>query len=78
MFVFLALHRFRNATGVSDEQIREFNQTYNYFDRNKNGQLEYHEFKACLRSLGYDLPMLEDGQTDPEFEAILDRVDPNR
>lgn len=63
---------------MSDEQIREFNQTYNYFDRNKNGQLEYHEFKACLRSLGYDLPMLEDGQTDPEFEAILDRVDPNR
>ena len=69
---------FRNTTGVSEEQIREINQTFNYFDRNKSGQLEYHEFKACLRSLGCDLAVVEEGQTDPEFEAILDRVDPNR
>ena len=68
----------RNTTGVSEEQIREINQTFNYFDRNKSGQLEYHEFKACLRSLGCDLAVVEEGQTDPEFEAILDRVDPNR
>ena len=36
------------------------------------------EFKSCLRALGYDLPMLEDGQPEPEFEAILDSVDLNR
>lgn len=68
----------KNTTGVSEEQIKEINQTFNYFDRNKSGQLEYHEFKACLRSLGCDLAVVEEGQTDPEFEAILDRVDPNR
>lgn len=31
-----------------------------------------------MRSLGYDLPMVEEGEPDPEFEAILDTVDPNR
>ncbi|KAJ6652640.1 hypothetical protein lerEdw1_011235, partial [Lerista edwardsae] len=36
------------------------------------------EFKPCLRSLGYDLPLVEEGGPDPEFEAILDTVDPNR
>merc|ERR1712012_4157 len=35
-------------------------------------------FKSCLRALGYDLPMVEDGEPEPEFEAILDVVDPNR
>ena len=49
-----------------------------YFDKDQNGKLELHEFKACLRSLGYDLPVLEQGQTDPEYESILDQVDPNR
>lgn len=31
-----------------------------------------------MRSLGYDLPMVEEGEPDPEFEAILNIVDPNR
>ena len=31
-----------------------------------------------MRALGYDLPMVEDGTQDPEFEAILAVVDPNR
>lgn len=31
-----------------------------------------------MRSLGYDLPMVEEGEPDPEFESILDTVDPNR
>ena len=42
------------------------------------GRLDHHDFKSCLRALGYDLPMVEEGQTDPEFEAIIDVVDPNR
>lgn len=40
--------------------------------------MNHQEFKSCLRSLGYDLPMVEEGEPDPEFEAILDTVDPNR
>ena len=29
-------------------------------------------------SLGYGLPMMEEGEPDAAFEAILDTVDPNR
>lgn len=49
-----------------------------HFDKDKSGRLDHQEFKSCLRALGYDLPMVEEGQVDPEFQAILDLVDPNR
>ena len=49
-----------------------------HFDKEKTGKLNHHDFKSCLRALGYDLPMVEEGQHDPEFEAILRVVDPNR
>jgi len=51
---------------------------YRHFDKDKSGKLNHQEFKSCLRALGYDLPMVEEGQRDPEFENILDMVDPNR
>ena len=51
---------------------------FRHFDKDKTGKLDHNEFKSCLRALGYDLPMLEDGQPEPEFEAILDSVDLNR
>ena len=49
-----------------------------HFDKDKSGRLDHQEFKSCLRALGYDLPMVEEGQRDPEFESILEIVDPNR
>src|SRR5271156_5163299 len=49
-----------------------------HFDKDKSGRLNQQEFKSCLRALGYDLPMVEEGQPDPEFEQILNVVDPNR
>lgn len=52
--------------------------TLRHFDKEKSGRLNHQEFKSCLRSLGYDLPMVEEGEPDPEFESILDTVDPNR
>ena len=42
-----------------------------HFDKEKTGRLNHQEFKSCLRALGYDLPMVEEGQVDTEFEAIL-------
>ena len=51
---------------------------FRHFDKDKTGRLNHNEFKSCLRALGYDLPMLEEGEPEPEFEAILDVVDPNR
>ncbi|CAH1785763.1 unnamed protein product [Owenia fusiformis] len=68
----------RNTSGVSEDALREFSMMFKHYDKDKSGKLNHHEFKSCLRALGYDLPMVEDGQRDPEFEAILDSVDPNR
>ncbi|KAK7505097.1 hypothetical protein BaRGS_00003667 [Batillaria attramentaria] len=68
----------RNRSGVSEDALREFSMMFKHFDKDKSGKLDHHEFKSCLRALGYDLPMVEEGQTDPEFQAILDIVDPNR
>lgn len=68
----------KNQSGVSEDALREFSIMFKYFDRDNSGRLDHNEFKNCLRALGYDLPMVEEGQPDPEFEAILDSVDPNR
>ena len=68
----------RNATGVSEEQMKEFTETFRYFDKDDSGYLDHREFKSCLRSLGYTaLEVVEEGEEDPEFMAILNSVDPN-
>merc|ERR1712150_462797 len=66
----------RNQSGVSEDQLKEFSMMFRHFDKDKTGRLDHNEFKSCLRALGYDLPMLDDGESEPEFEAILDIVDP--
>jgi spectrin alpha len=67
----------KNTTGVSEEQLKEFNDTFRYFDKDGSGRLDHQELKSCLRSLGYSLPVVEEGERDPEFEQILRQVDPN-
>jgi spectrin alpha len=67
-----------NQSGVTEDALREFSMMFKHFDKDKSGKLNHQEFKSCLRALGYDLPMVEEGQTDQEFENILDMVDPNR
>lgn len=67
----------RNRSGVSEDALREFSMMFKHFDKDKSGKLDHQEFKSCLRALGYDLPVVEEG-TDPEFQGILDMVDPNR
>merc|ERR1711874_443813 len=47
-------------------------------DKDKTGRLDLNAFKSCLRALGYDLPMVEEGEPEPEFEQILVVVDPNK
>ncbi|KAL5483782.1 hypothetical protein EMCRGX_G020196 [Ephydatia muelleri] len=69
----------RNTVGVSEERLKDFTASFRHFDKDRNGKLEYQDFKSCLRSLGgYDLALAETGSSDPEFEAILSEVDPNR
>lgn len=68
----------KNQSGVSEDALREFSIMFKYFDKDNSGKLNHSEFKNCLRALGYDLPMVEENQPDPEFDAILNSVDPNR
>ncbi len=58
--------------------VINFSPLVRHFDKDRSGKLDHQEFKSCLRSLGYDIALMEGGETDPEFEAILDQVDPNR
>jgi Ca2+-binding EF-hand superfamily protein len=46
-----------NQTGskVSEEQLAEFRETFRNFDKDDNGVLEKHEFKACLNALGHNV-----------------------
>ena len=68
----------RNQCGVAEDALKEFSMMFRHFDKDKTGKLNHDSFKSCLRALGYDLPMVEENEPEPEFEAILDVVDPNR
>merc|ERR1712152_4005 len=68
----------RNQSGVSEDALKEFSMMFRHFDKERTGRLDHNAFKSCLRALGYDLPMVKDGEPEPEFEAILNLVDPNR
>lgn len=68
----------KSLSGVSEESLKEFTMMFKHFDRDRVGHLNHKDFKSCMRALGYDLPMVEEGQKDVEFEEILDVVDPSR
>merc|ERR1712117_741376 len=69
----------RNQCGVAEDQLKEFSMMFRHFDKDKSGKLTHDEFKSCLRALGYDLPVAEEeGEEEPEFDAILAIVDPNK
>ena len=44
------------ASNVSEEQMNEFRQTFKFFDKDHDDRLTKLDFKACLSSLGQDLP----------------------
>ncbi|KJE88866.1 hypothetical protein CAOG_08407 [Capsaspora owczarzaki ATCC 30864] len=68
----------RNNKGVTEAQLREFETTFNHFDRNKSGTLDYAEFRGCLIAQGYDVQQPKDGGSDEAFEKIIQQVDSNR
>ncbi|KAL9953111.1 hypothetical protein ACROYT_G040471 [Oculina patagonica] len=65
----------RDSKGISEEQMKEFRNSFNFFDKDENMRLEPHEFKQCLVSLGYNLK--EGDKGDQEFERLMAIVDPN-
>ena len=66
----------RDATNITDEQMDEFQASFNHFDKDKSGALDQKEFRGCLLSLGVDIPGVPTGD-DVTFREIWTRVDPN-
>ena len=66
----------RSQTGVSDERIEEWKDSFDHFDKDKSGRLEHVEFKALLRSMGIELAIREkeDDPESDEFLSIMIRV----
>lgn len=65
----------RDSIGISEEQMKELRTSFNHFDKNKNNQLDFKEFKQCLVSLGSSVDIEE--KDSPEFARIVAMVDPN-
>jgi hypothetical protein len=43
----------RDQSGISEEKMKEYKESFDFFDKNKSGQLDKLEFRACLLSTGY-------------------------
>lgn len=65
----------RDSKGITQEQLTEFRQSFNHFDKNRTGRLAPEEFKSCLVSIGYSIG--KDRQGELDFQRILAVVDPN-
>ncbi|CAL8092294.1 unnamed protein product [Calicophoron daubneyi] len=65
----------RDSRGVSEKQIDECRRCFNHFDRQRTRRLEPLDFRACLLSLGYNIPNNPRGEAD--FARIMKSVDPN-
>eukprot|EP00118_Oscarella_pearsei_P024574 m.306337 g.306337 ORF g.306337 m.306337 type:complete len:880 (+) comp41163_c0_seq1:81-2720(+) len=65
----------RDTKGISEEKMQELRQSFNHFDKDKSGQLDKNEFKACLLSIGYNLHGGE--KEEVELARLMGIVDPN-
>ncbi|KUJ21805.1 EF-hand [Mollisia scopiformis] len=48
-----------NPYNITDEQRDEITEAYGLFDVDKDGRIDYHEFKVALKALGFELPKSE-------------------
>lgn len=54
----------KHASQIPPEKVAEFKQTFDHFDKNKNGVLSQLEFKGCLMAMG-------DEKTDDQMAALM-------
>ncbi|KAL9652530.1 hypothetical protein ABK040_000100 [Willaertia magna] len=57
--------------GIPEEQLKDWRETFKYFDKDKDGRLTKADFKACVRSLGEDIE-------DNEIEKVFHNLDIDR
>jgi len=55
------------GSSVTAEQLAEFKEVFEHFDKDRTGSLNRLEFKSCSQSLGEDYP-------DAELDAIISRI----
>lgn len=60
------------ATDISPEQLEEFKESFNHFDKDKDGSLSRLEFKSALSGLGVVELDFEGG--DKRFDVIFQKV----
>ncbi|CAB3403694.1 unnamed protein product [Caenorhabditis bovis] len=60
----------RSNSGVSERQIQEFANSFDYFDEKNEGFLDYEHFELCVKSQGYPLSV------DEERTEVLAKLDP--
>jgi Ca2+-binding EF-hand superfamily protein len=58
----------KKNSDITPEQLNEFKEVFQHFDKDKNGALSRIEFKACLQALG-------DEPTEHELDEILRKLD---
>jgi actinin alpha len=56
---------------ITEEQLKEFKDTFKYFDKDKDNMLNKRDFKACCQSLGEDIP-------DSQLDNIFKQYDVNK
>lgn len=67
----------RDALSLTEEQIKEYRVSFDHFDHDKSGKLDYVEFRGCLLSLGHEVdPNAAKGEET--FNKIMEKVDPNK
>ena len=57
--------------GIPEEQLKDWRETFKYFDKDRDERLSKQDFKACVRSLGEDVE-------DNEIEKVFATIDNDR
>lgn len=75
------------AGNITEEQLKEFQEAFRHFDKDRDGNIDKKDFKACCQSLGEDIPdnMLDktfaecDGNSDGliNFDEFVDYMSKN-
>lgn len=60
----------QKATGLTPEQVKEIKDTFDHFDKDRDGQLTKLDFKACCAAIGEDIP-------DEELNHVFSGYDKN-
>jgi len=62
-----------NKSGnITEEQLKEFQEAFRHFDKDRDGNIDKKDFKACCQSLGEDIPDNILDKTFAEYDGNKD------